>query len=160
MKITNSSCKVKAGNTSKNLLNETRLIIYSLHRAKEITKKLYNNTMNSTKLKNRMDTIFRNSGNSKTSDRQRLLLKLLDKINLKRKDKCVALSNLSIYYTWKNIKKSYKTDKFKMSSPTWNEWFKLPNRSHSASGIQETISSISSKNMSSYWQSFNKNIRK
>ena len=46
-----------------------------------------------------------NSGNSKTSDPHGLLLNLSDKINLKRKDKYVALSNLSIYYTWKNIKR-------------------------------------------------------
>ena len=55
-----------------------------------------------------MDTIFINSENSKTSDPHRLLLNLLDKRNLKRSNKYVALSNLSIYYTWKNIKKSYK----------------------------------------------------
>ena len=65
-----------------------------------------------------MDTIFKNSGNSKTSDPHRLLLNLSDKINLKRSDKYVALSNLSIYCTWKNIKKSYKTNKFKTSVPT------------------------------------------
>ena len=55
-----------------------------------------------------MDTIFMNSRNSKTSHSHILLLNLLDKINLKRSDKYVALSNLSIYYTQKNIKKSYK----------------------------------------------------
>ena len=48
------------------------------------------------------------SGNSKTLDFHRLLLKLLDKTNLKRKDKYVALLNLSIYYTWKNIKSNTK----------------------------------------------------
>ena len=53
-----------------------------------------------------MDTIFMNSGNSKRSDARKLLLNLSDKIKLKRSDKCVALSNLSIYYTWKNIKKN------------------------------------------------------
>ena len=52
-----------------------------------------------------MDNIFKNSGNSKTSDPHRLLLNLSDKLNLKRKDKYVALSNLSIYDTWRNIKK-------------------------------------------------------
>ena len=52
-----------------------------------------------------MDTIFMNSENSKTSDPHRLFLNLTDKINLTRSDKYVALSNLSIYYTWKNIKK-------------------------------------------------------
>ena len=50
-----------------------------------------------------MDTIFRNSKNSETSDPHRLLLNLSDEINLKRSDKYVALLNLSIYYTWKNI---------------------------------------------------------
>ena len=50
-----------------------------------------------------METIFMNSENSKTSDSHRLLLNLSDKINLKRSDKYVALSNLSIYYTWKNV---------------------------------------------------------
>ena len=55
-----------------------------------------------------MDTIFINSENSRKSDRHRLLLNLSDKINLKRSVKYVALSNLSIYYTWENIKKSYK----------------------------------------------------
>ena len=51
-----------------------------------------------------MDTIFINSENSKASDPHRLLLNLSDKINLKRSDKYITLSNLSIYYTWKNIK--------------------------------------------------------
>ena len=57
----------------------------------------------------------------KTSDSHRLLLNLADKINLKESDKYVALSNLSIYYTWKSIKKSNKNNKFKISAPTWND---------------------------------------
>ena len=61
-----------------------------------------------------------NSKNSETSDSDRLLLNLSDKINLKRKDSYVALSNLSIYYTWKNIKKSFKKNKLKILAPTWN----------------------------------------
>ena len=60
-----------------------------------------------------MDTIFMNSKNSGTSDPYKLLLNLADKINLKRSDKYVAFSNLSIYYTWKNTK-SYKNTKFKI----------------------------------------------
>ena len=83
-----------------------------------------------------MDTIFMNSENSKTSDPLRLLLNLLDKINLKRSDKYVALSNLSIHYTWKNITKSCKNDKFKISALTWNEEFELPDGSYSVSDIQ------------------------
>ena len=65
-----------------------------------------------------MDTIFTSSKNSKTSDSHRLLLNLSKKINLKRSDAYVASSNLSRYYTWKNIKKSYKNNKFKISAPT------------------------------------------
>ena len=57
----------------------------------------------------------------KTSDSHRLLLNLADKINLKESDKYVALSNLSIYYIWKSIKKSNKNNKFKISAPTWND---------------------------------------
>ena len=65
-----------------------------------------------------MDTIFVNSKNSKTSYPYRLLLNLADKTNLKRSDKHVALSNLSIHYIWKNIKTSYKNNKLKISAPT------------------------------------------
>ena len=68
-----------------------------------------------------MNTIFVNSKNNKTSDFYRLLLNLSDKINLKRSDKYVTLSNLCIYYNWKSIKKSYKNNKFKTSSPIWNK---------------------------------------
>ena len=92
-----------------------------------------------------MDTaVFMNSKNRKTSDPHRLLLNLSDKINLKRGDKYVALSNLSIYYTWKHIKKSYKKDKFKILAPAWNEEFELPDGSYSVSDI---VSNISLKNM-------------
>ena len=72
-----------------------------------------------------MNTIFMNSKNSKTSDLYRLLLNRTDKIVLKRKDKYIALSNFSIYYTWKNIKKSYKKNRLVISAPTWNEEFEL-----------------------------------
>ena len=108
-----------------------------MYREKEITEKVYNNIKNSIKLQHRIDAIFMNSDNSKTSDSPRLLLNFSDKINLKRSDKYVALSNLSIYYTWKNIKKSYKNSKFKLSAPTWNEEFELPDGSYSASDIQD-----------------------
>ena len=84
-----------------------------------------------------MNTIFSKSKNSKTSYSHRLLLNLRDKINLKRKDKCVALSNLTIYYSWKNIKKSYKKNEFKILAPTWNEEFELTDGSYSISDIQD-----------------------
>ena len=53
-----------------------------------------------------------NSKNSKTSDPHRLLLNLTGKIDLRRKDKYISLSNLSIYCVWKNIKMSYKSNKY------------------------------------------------
>ena len=74
--------------------------------------------------------------NSGTSDPHRLLLNLKDKTNLKKGDKYVALSNLSIDYIWENTKKSYKNNKFKILSPTWNEEFELSDRSYSVSDIQ------------------------
>ena len=78
-----------------------------------------------------------NSENSKTSDSHRLLVNLTEKRNLKISDKFVALSYLSIYYTWKNIKKLYKNNKFKISAPTWNKEFELPKGSYSISDIQD-----------------------
>ena len=83
-----------------------------------------------------MDKIFMNSENSRASEYHVLLLNLADKIDL-RSEKTVALSNLSIYYTWKNIKSSYNNNKFKISAPTWNEEFKLPDGSYSISDIQD-----------------------
>ena len=65
-----------------------------------------------------MDTIFMNSENSKTSKQNVLVLKLTDKLDLRFGEKVIALSNLSIYYTWKNIKSSYNNNKFKVSAPT------------------------------------------
>ena len=67
--------------------------------------------------------------NSWTSDSRKLLLNLTNKINLKGNNKYVALSNLSIYYTWKNIKKSYIKSKFKISASTQCEEFELPDGS-------------------------------
>ena len=85
----------------------------------------------------KMNTIFMNSENSKTSDPHRLLLNLTDKIYLRRKDKYIAFSNLGIYYTWKNIKKAYKNNEFENSAPTWNEEFELPDGSYSISDIPD-----------------------
>ena len=65
-----------------------------------------------------MNTMFMDSENSKTCGLHRLLLNLTDKIDLMRKDKYIALSNLRIYYPWKNIKMSYKKNKFKISAST------------------------------------------
>ena len=84
-----------------------------------------------------MDTIFTNSENSRTSEYHVLLLKLTNKLDLRRGQKAAALSNLSIYYTWRNIKSSYNNNKFKISTPTWSEEFELPDGSYSVSDIQD-----------------------
>ena len=86
-----------------------------------------------------MNTIFINSKNSKTSDPQRLLLNLTYKIKLKRSAKYIAISNLTIYYTWKNIKMSYKNNKFKISAPTWSEKFELSDGRHTAQKMEDFI---------------------
>ena len=80
------------------------------------------------------------------SDPHRLLLNLSDKINLKRSNKYVTLSNLSIYYTWKNIKTSYKSNKFQIAAPTWNDKFELPGGFYPASDIQDYFENLK-KNM-------------
>ena len=84
-----------------------------------------------------MDTIFLNSRNSKTLDPHKMSIDFLDKINIKRNDKFVALLNLSIYYTWKNIKTSYKNNNFKISALTQNKELELPDGSYSVSDIQD-----------------------
>ena len=129
--------QIKARNNSESLLNEIRRIFYSLYRSKEITNKVYYNIIKSIKVKYKMDTIFMNSENSKTSEYDVLVLKLTDKLDLRRSQKTVALSNLSIYYTWKNIKSSYNNNKLKISARTWNEELELPDGSYSISDIQD-----------------------
>ena len=92
-----------------------------------------------------METIFMNSENSRTSEYHVLVLKLTDKLDLKRGQKSVDLSNLSIYYTWKNIKSSYNNHNFKISAPTWSDEFELPDGSYSISDIQDYFGYIFKK---------------
>ena len=96
-----------------------------------------------------MDTSFMNSENSRTSEHHVLVLKLTDKLDLRRGQKTVALSNLSMYYTWKNVKSSYNNHKFKISAPTWNEEFELPDGSYSVSDIQDYFEYILKKHSES-----------
>ena len=84
-----------------------------------------------------MNTIFINSENSKTSKAHVLMLKLTNELDLRMGEKIIASSNLSIYYTWGNIKSSYNNNKFKISATTWNDKFELPNGSYSISDIQD-----------------------
>ena len=92
-----------------------------------------------------MDTTFMNSENSKTAEPHILKLKLTDKLDLRTGEKVIALSNLSIYYTWKNIKISHNNNKFKISALTWNEEFTLPDGSCSVSDIQDCFEYILKK---------------
>ena len=96
-----------------------------------------------------MDTIFMNLENSRTSEYHVLVLNLTDKLDLRRGQKTVASSNLSIYYTWKNIKSSYNNNKFKISAPTWDEEFELPDGSYSISDIQDYFEYILKKHSES-----------
>ena len=78
-----------------------------------------------------------NTENSKTNESHRFKLSLGNKLNLKNPNKNMALANLSIYYTWKNIKSAYNNNKFKISAPTWNDEFDLPDGSYSIADIQD-----------------------
>ena len=92
-----------------------------------------------------MNTIFINSENSKTSEPHVLMLKLTDKLDLRRDEESIALSNLRIFYKWKNIKGSYNNNKFKTSALTWNDKFESPDGSYSASNIQDYFEYILKK---------------
>ena len=92
-----------------------------------------------------METIFMNSENSKTSELQRFILDLTDKRNLENPKKNMALANLSIYYTWKNIKSEYNNNKFKILAPIWNDTFDLPDGSYSIADIQDYFEFIIKK---------------
>ena len=76
-----------------------------------------------------------NTENNKTNEPHRFRLDLTDKLNLKDPAKNMALANLSIYYTWKNIRFEYNNNKFKISAPSWNETFDLLDGSYSIADI-------------------------
>ena len=84
-----------------------------------------------------MDTIFINSEKSKTPKPHVLVLKFTNKWDWRIGKKVITLSNLSIYYTWKNIQSSYNNNKFKISAPTWNDEFELPGECYFISDIQD-----------------------
>ena len=94
-----------------------------------------------------MNTIFMNSENRRTSEYHDLVLKITDKLDLRRGQKSVALSNLSIYYTCKNVKSPYNNNKFKISALTWSEEFKSPDGSYSISDVQDYFEYILKKNI-------------
>ena len=86
-----------------------------------------------------METFFMNSKNSKTSEPYKFKYDLIDKLDLRNPNKNLELANLSIYYTWKNVKSTYNNNKFKISAPTWNETFDFPDGSYNISEIQDYI---------------------
>ena len=92
-----------------------------------------------------METIFIITENSGTNEWHRFRLDLTDKLNLKNPKKNMALANLRIYYTWKNIKSEYNNNKFKISAPTWNDTFDLPDGSYSIANIQDYFEFIITK---------------
>ena len=92
-----------------------------------------------------MDTIFMISKNSKTSKPHVLTLKLTSKLDLRLGEKVITLSNLSIYYTCRNIKSPYNNNKLKISARTWNNEFELPDGPYSVSDIQDYFEYILKK---------------
>ena len=92
-----------------------------------------------------METFFMNSKNSKTNEPYKFKYDFIDKLDLRNPNKNIALTNLSIYYTWKNVKSIYNSNKFKISAPTWNETFGLPDGWYNISEIQDYIEYIIKK---------------
>ena len=86
-----------------------------------------------------------NTSNSKVNDSNKFIAQFNDKLNLKNPNKNVVVANLSIYYTWKNIKSEYSNNKFRISAPTWNDEFTLPDGSYSVSDIQDYFEYIIKK---------------
>ena len=111
--------QLKAGNNSEKLKNEIRQRMYSLYKSKKLTKKYFLNNYLSLHYLN-METIFKNNENSKTNEPHRFKLDLTDKLNFKDPRKNMANNN-----------------KFKISSPTWNETFDLPDGFYSIADIQD-----------------------
>ena len=86
-----------------------------------------------------METIFMNMENNKTNELHKFFLNLSQRLDLKSSNKHIALQNLSIFYTWKNIRKQHKNNKLEIITPTWNEEFELPSGSYSVLDIQDHI---------------------
>ena len=103
--------QAKAGSNSESLLNKIRQIVYSLYQWKEITKQVYNNIIRKIAFSFLLNTMFMNSKNSQTYKPHILILKFTDKLDLRRGENRISLSNLTIYYTGKKIKSSNNNNK-------------------------------------------------
>ena len=86
-----------------------------------------------------------NTLNNKTNESNKFIYQFTDKLNLKNPNKNTALANLSIHYTWKNIKSEYNNNRLKISAPTWNDTFDLPNGSYSSADIRNYFEYIKKK---------------
>ena len=92
-----------------------------------------------------METIFLNTKKSITNEPHKFILNLSQILDLQSSNKHVALQNLYIYYTWKNVRKQYNNNKLKIRVPTWNDEYEFPDGSYSVSNIQDYIEYISKK---------------
>ena len=141
-KLPISLAQLKAGNNSEKLKNELdNYCIFCTDQKKTYKKCLQYIDQRYLKI----ETIFMNTENSKTSEPHRFKLDLPDKLNLKNLNKNMALANLSSYYTWKNIKSEYNNNKFKISAPTWNDTCDLPDGSYCIADIQDYFEFIIKK---------------
>ena len=86
-----------------------------------------------------------NTANSKTKHSNKFVYNFTNKSNLKNPNKNIALANLSIYYTWNNVKSDYNNNKFKISAPTWNDTFDVPDASYSIAALQNFFEYIIKK---------------
>ena len=78
-----------------------------------------------------------NIENSKTNESNNFIYQFFDNLNLQTpNNKNIGLIHLSIYCTWRNIKSAYNNNRFKISAPTWNDWFDLLDGSYSISDNQ------------------------
>ena len=84
-----------------------------------------------------METIFMNTENSKINEPHKFFRNFSQILDLKSSNKHVALQNLPIYYSWKNIKKQYNNNKHKIIAPMWNDEFELPGCSYSVLNVQD-----------------------
>ena len=134
--------KLKAGNYSEKPKNEISQLLYSLYISKKKKKKKQKNLQQLDQHYLNMEKIYINTENSKTNESNKFIYQFTDKLILKPQQQKDGLVNLSIYYTQKNIKSAYNTNKFKVSIPTWNHKFDLPDRSYSISEIQNYLEFI------------------
>ena len=83
--------------------------------------------------------------NIKSDESHKFVINLSQRLGIRSSNKHVALQNLSIYYTWKNVRQQHKNNKVKITAPTWNDEFKLPDGSYSVSDLQDYIKYIIKK---------------